>query len=96
MLGGMWGLIYLYFAFNLLSVLVAYQTIKSITPTPVKATSCHQPDLPISCNLLVETEVIGIIKTNSVIAEKKPNPVSEFMRFRSIRYEANDKIVKNK
>lgn len=89
-------LIYLYFSFNLLSVLVAYQTIKSITPTPVKATSCHQPDLPISCNRLAETAVIGKNNIKSVIPENKPKPVSEFIKFKSIKYVTTDKIVKNK
>ena len=65
-------------------------------PIPVIAINCHQPDLPISCNRLAETAVIGKNNIKSVMPENKPKPVSEFIRFKSMKYETNDKIVKNK
>ena len=68
---------YLYFSFNLLLVWVANQAIRSINPIPVNAISCHQPDLPISCNRLAETAVIGKNKIKALIIVKKP-PISIF------------------
>ena len=35
-------------------------TINKIIPIPVRAKSIHQPDFPISCNLLAVTEILGM------------------------------------
>ena len=47
----------------LFSDAVAHQIISTMIPTTVKGSSCHQPDLPISCNRLDITAKLGMTIT---------------------------------
>ena len=49
-------------------------------PIIVNDNNCHQPDLPESCNLLVNTDIVGKKKTSVTIKLIGPLPIKELKR----------------
>jgi hypothetical protein len=67
---------------NVSPFLITQYTITGI-PIMVNDNNCHQPDLPESCNLLVNTDIVGKKKTSVTIKLIGPLPIKELKRIAS-------------